>query len=146
MRAYEIHTFQNGRWKIDSVFDDKELALFEAQRMEGSGRFSGVRVVEEAFDENNQKTSARTIFRGSKATKANQNERRAGAPTQSRQEAEIERRRKAARDAERRRIQARKAKKKRDQSNPYRLISILLLLMLLGLGALYALEHLRTVL
>lgn len=143
MRAYEIHTFQNGRWKIDSVFDDKELALFEAQRMEGSGRFSGVRVVEEAFDENDQKTSARTIFRGSKATQANQNDHRTA--VRSRQEAEIERRRKAARDAERRRTQARKAKEKRDQSNPYRLISIFLLLLLLGLGALYALEHLRGV-
>ena len=70
MRAYEIHTFQNGRWKIDSIFDDKELAMFEAHRMDGSGRFSGVRVVEEAFDARNNKTSARTIFRGSKAATA----------------------------------------------------------------------------
>jgi hypothetical protein len=58
-----------------------------------------------------------------------------------RQEAEIERRRKAARDAERRRVQLREAKK--NAANPYRLISILLLLISLGLGALYALERLR---
>ncbi len=144
MRAYEIHTFRNGRWKIDSVFDDKELALFEAHRMDGSGRFSGVRVVEEAFDENDNKTSARTIFRGSKATQANQKD--ANTKSRSRQDAEIERRRKAARDAERRRIQQRKAKKKRDETNPYRLATILLLLALFGLGALYTLEHLRNTL
>ena len=96
------------------------------------------------FDERNNKTSARTIFRGSKADQANQ--RDANTKTQSRKDAEIERRRKAARDAERRRIQQRKAKKKRDESNPYRLATILLLLVLFGLGALYALEHLRNVL
>ena len=135
MRAYEIHTFQSGRWKIDSVFDDKELALFEANRMDESGRYSGVRVVEEAFSEQNRKSRARTIFRGTKVTKANENDLNA------RQEAEIERRRKAARDAERRRVQLREAKK--NAANPYRLISILLLLISLGLGALYALERLR---
>ncbi len=91
MRAFEIHTYQNGRWKIDSVFDDKELALFEAKRMEDSARFSGVRVVEEAFDENNNKTSARTIYRGSKADQSNQKDLKAN--TQARQEVEIERRR-----------------------------------------------------
>ncbi len=109
MKAFEIHTFINGRWKIDSVFDDKELALFEAQRMDKSSRYSGVRVVEEAFDERSNKTSTRTIFRGTKATQANEKDL--------------------------------KAKKK--ETNPYRLISILLLLVALGLGALYALERLR---
>ncbi len=142
MRAFEIHTYQNGRWKIDSVFDDKELALFEARRMEDSARFSGVRVVEEAFDQNNNKTSARTIYRGSKADQSNKKELKAN--TQARQEAEIERRRKSARDAERGRIKKRKAKK--NEFNPYRLISIFLLLVVLGLGALYALEHLRVTL
>ncbi len=139
MRAFEIHTFRNGRWKIDSIFDDKELALFEAQRMDGSGRYLGVRVVEEAFDENDRKTSARTIFRGTKA--AQSNEKALKAKSRAREEVEIERRRKTARDAERRRVLLHKAKKK--ESNPYRLISLLLLLVLLGLGALYAQEQLR---
>lgn len=64
MRAFEIHTFQGGKWKIDSVFDDRDLAVFEAQRMEGSKRYLGVRVVEETFDEKTQQTAARTIYRG----------------------------------------------------------------------------------
>ena len=141
MKAFEIHTFQSGRWKIDSIFDDKELALFEAKRMDGSGRFSGVRVVEEAFDESNNKTSARTIYRGTKAAKSNKEDLQAKLAV--RQEAALKSR--AAREAERRRAQQRKAKKKK-QSNPYRLISILLLLAVIGLGALYALERLRHVL
>ena len=142
MRAFEIHTFQSGRWKIDSVFDDKELALFEAQRMDGSGRYPGVRVIEEAFDEQDTNFSARTIFRGTKASQTNNKDRKV--KTQARQEAETDRRRKSARDAERRRVQLREARK--NAANPYRLISILLLLVALGLGALYALERLRNTL
>ena len=156
MRTYEIHTLRNGRWKIDSVFDDKELALFEAQRMDGSGRYPGVRVIEEAFDEQDTNFSARTIFRGTKASqtnkKASRTSRKASqtnnkdrkAKTQARQEAEMDRRRKSARDAERCRVQLREARK--NAANPYRLISILLLLVALGLGALYALERLRNTL
>ena len=89
MKAFEIHTFRDGRWKIDSIFDDRELALYEAQRMDGSGRYSGVRVVEEAFDENDKKTSARTIFRGTKAAQSNEKDLKA--KSRARQEVEIER-------------------------------------------------------
>ena len=64
MRAFEIHTFQGGKWKIDSIFDDRDLAVFEAQRMEGSKRHLGIRVVEETFDENTQQTAVRTIYKG----------------------------------------------------------------------------------
>ena len=38
MKAFEIYTYQSSKWKIDSVFDDRDLALFEAQRMDESGR------------------------------------------------------------------------------------------------------------
>jgi hypothetical protein len=134
-RTFEIHIFQGGRWKIDSVFDDRELALFEAQRMDGSGRYSGVRVVEESVHGRTRKALSRTIFRGNNVTRANEND------LEARQEAEIERRRKAARDAERRRIQQRESRK--NEANPYRLISIFLLLVSIGFGALYALEKLR---
>ncbi len=139
MRSYEIHTFQKGRWKIDSIFDDRELALFEAQRMDESARYSGVRVVEEAFDDNNTKTRARTIFRGTKA--AQSNKKALKAKSLARQEVAIERRRKAARDAERRRAQQRKARK--DEANPYRLLSILMFLVALAFGVLYGLEQLH---
>lgn len=64
MKAFEIHTFQGGKWKIDSIFDDRDLAMFEAQRIDSSNRYSGVRVVEEVFDESSEQTSVKTIFRG----------------------------------------------------------------------------------
>ncbi len=67
MRAFEIHTFHNGKWKIDSVFDDRDLALFEAGRMESSSRHAGVRVIEETFDEDSQECKTRTIYKGEKS-------------------------------------------------------------------------------
>jgi hypothetical protein len=66
MKAFEIHTYQGGRWKIDSVFDDRDLAVFEAQRMDVSGRYPGIRVVEETFHEASNETTNRTMFRGNK--------------------------------------------------------------------------------
>ncbi|MEE8334685.1 MAG: hypothetical protein V3R85_12635 [Alphaproteobacteria bacterium] len=41
--------------------------MFEAKRMDDGNRFSGVRVVEETFDESTQETITRTIFRGGRA-------------------------------------------------------------------------------
>ncbi len=66
MRAFEIHTYRGGKWKIDSVFDDRDLALFEAGRMETSSRFAGVRVIEENFNEDTQEVTTKTIYRGRK--------------------------------------------------------------------------------
>lgn len=90
MRAFEIHTFHNGRWKIDSVFDDRDLALFEAGRMESSSRYVGVRVIEENFDEDSQECTTRTIYRGAKTgqttparKKAPRQDARSGAPAKS---------------------------------------------------------------
>ena len=67
MKAFEIQTFAAGKWRIDSVFDDRELAMFEARRIDQSTRYAGVRVVEETFDESSQLSTTRTIFRGGSA-------------------------------------------------------------------------------
>ena len=71
MKAFEIHTYQSGKWRIDSVFDDRDLALFEAQRMDESGRYTGIRVIEEIYVESTQETKTRTISRGSKVEAVN---------------------------------------------------------------------------
>lgn len=69
MKAYEIHTHRQGNWKMDSVFDDRNLALHEAQKADESNRYSGVRVVEETYDETTNQTTTRVIFRGGWADK-----------------------------------------------------------------------------
>ena len=64
MRAFEIHTFREGQWKVDSVYDDRELAMHEARKVDENGRYAGVRVIEEKYDESSDLTTTRTIFRG----------------------------------------------------------------------------------
>lgn len=64
--VYEIHTCRQGAWKIDSVFDDRELAVQEAERMARTQRYSEVRAVEESLDEDTQRSVTRTIFRASR--------------------------------------------------------------------------------
>lgn len=71
MKIFEIHVYRGGNWTIDSIFDDLDLALCEAERMDRGGRFSAVRVVEETFDEQTEKSRTRTVFRSTKADKIN---------------------------------------------------------------------------
>ena len=71
MVVFEIHTFREGVWKIDSVFDDKDLAVNEAQRMERSSRYSAIRVVEESFDEVTEKGNTRNVYRSTKVDRVN---------------------------------------------------------------------------
>ena len=71
LRVFEIHTYRSGTWKIDSVFDDRDLALMVAERVDHSSRFPAVRVVEETFDDESQQGGTRTIYRSNKADKIN---------------------------------------------------------------------------
>ena len=49
--SYELHTWENGVWKVQLVFDDKQEALIEARRIEEGVRPRETRVVEEECDE-----------------------------------------------------------------------------------------------
>ena len=69
--SYELQTFLRGAWKIDSIYDDREIAIFEAQRLQATGRFAGIRVVEEKFDSEAGKSVIRTVFRASKTEAEN---------------------------------------------------------------------------
>jgi hypothetical protein len=63
--AYELHSFSGGRWKIQGFFDDRDLAISEAHRMEAAHRFPAVRVVEERFDAQVGGYKSRTVYRSS---------------------------------------------------------------------------------
>lgn len=141
LRAYEIHTFAGGKWKIDSVFDDRDLALFEASRMEESGRHAGVRVIEEEFDESTQKTRVRTIYRGSKLDSNNAAALEKAKETRiavAQQKAEI------AQHKARKRVEAVQRKKRR-QTNPFRLVGLFTAITLLGVCAVIGLRFLYAV-
>ncbi len=63
LTVFEIHTLKGGSWKIDSIFDDRELAVMEGERVGRSRGFEEVRVVEETFDEETELGGIRTIYR-----------------------------------------------------------------------------------
>jgi hypothetical protein len=69
--SFELHTYTGGVWKIDSVYDDRQIAVYEAQRLHAGGRYSAVRVVEERFDGESGKITSKTVFRASKTEPAN---------------------------------------------------------------------------
>src|SRR5271157_80572 len=66
MVAFELQTYQGGSWKIDSMFDDRDLAIMEAQRLGKSDRYSAVRLIEEVYNPETQNSTSRTIFRTSR--------------------------------------------------------------------------------
>ena len=62
MSAYELQVYQNGGWQFDSYFDDRGMVISEAERLDAAGRYLGVRVLEESFNEQKQSSSYRTVF------------------------------------------------------------------------------------
>jgi len=69
--SFELQTYTGGVWKIDSVYDDREIALFEAKRVHESGRYSAVRVIEERYNHASGNYVLKTVFRASKTEAAN---------------------------------------------------------------------------
>jgi len=67
MIAYELHTLRNGRWKMDSVFDDRDLAISQATQADDRKRYASLRLIEENFDEATETATTRVIFRGGTA-------------------------------------------------------------------------------
>lgn len=132
MRAFEIHTYQDGKWKIDSVFDDRELALFEARRVDQGSRYSGVRVVEENYDEGTALTTTKTIFRGGNVDRVER----------ARKAAQAHRPRAGGTQGSREPARKRRARKKSNPTNLVIPVIILCILVLAGLAALFGLQQL----
>ena len=136
IKAFEIHTFQSGKWKIDSVFDDRDLALFEAQRMDESDQYTGIRVIEEIYVESTQETKTRTIFRGSKVEQANAEQLQKAKQTRANA---AKAKKKPQGDVAQRKAAAKRRKVKK-KSNPVRLIVITLIIAIAAGGAMFGLQ------
>jgi hypothetical protein len=138
MKAFEIHTFHNGRWKVDSIFDDRELALFEAKRITSGGRHLGVRVVEEDFTGRSKRSVVRTIFHSSRVADAKRQVQQQRQP-EDRATMVLSRRPPKRAGASSGRARA----KRHEPLNPYRLIGILVLVLGFGVAALMGLRVLQ---
>ena len=45
MTDYAVHTFDGEEWSLDSLFDERELAIYEAHTLLGKRIYDNVRVV-----------------------------------------------------------------------------------------------------
>lgn len=68
MQSFELQTLDRGKWRTDSVYDDRTLAITQAERVNEGRRYVGIRVVEEIYDEATNMTKCRTLFRGGTGT------------------------------------------------------------------------------
>lgn len=62
MKTYELQTFLKGRWVIQSTFPDRDDAMREAKKRMQNRRYPGVRVTEEVYDEDTNRSRTRSIF------------------------------------------------------------------------------------
>ncbi len=60
--SYELLSFRGGSWVIESVFDQKDVALQEARRLLEGRHQKGVKVIEETYDADTDNTRARIVF------------------------------------------------------------------------------------
>lgn len=63
---FEVHALRNGKWKIDSVMDDKELATEAAKALARRNGVEAVRVVREMYNDKKGEFARRTIFHTSR--------------------------------------------------------------------------------
>ena len=131
--SYEIQLYQAGAWKINAIFDDAELALFEARRMVDSRRYGSIRVVKEVFDDNSGNVTTRTIFRDTTVDK--HNDRRVSQDASVLKAAMADRRKREFDKAERRRLN------KQIKLRPIRLFVILFALAGMAIGAMIGLRY-----
>lgn len=68
--SYEVYAHKGGNWNIDSVYDDKAEAMYEAKQLLDSRYSTGVKVIEERFDDETGDTASKIIFQQVKGSAA----------------------------------------------------------------------------
>ncbi len=60
--SYEVLASRGDNWMIESVFDDRNVALYEARTLLDSRHLKAVKVIQETYDDETDRTITRTIF------------------------------------------------------------------------------------
>jgi hypothetical protein len=66
MTTFEIYSFKNGDWMIDSVHDDKQMALHQARMLLESPHHMAIRVLQEVYDDEADKSMSSVVFKQQK--------------------------------------------------------------------------------
>ena len=68
--SFEILTYKNGNWMVDSVHDDKTSAVHQARLLLDGRHHNAVRVMEESYDEATDKAMSKVVFSKKKSDEA----------------------------------------------------------------------------
>ena len=71
--SYEVLSTRGDSWTIESVYDDRDVALYEARSLRENRHLKAVKVIQEIYDDETDRTISRTIFneaRGAAKAKA----------------------------------------------------------------------------
>ena len=60
--SFEVYSLRGGHWNLDSVYDDRGLALDEARHLLKRRHQKSVKVVKENYDDETNKSIPTTIF------------------------------------------------------------------------------------
>jgi hypothetical protein len=60
--SFELYFSRQGRWLLDSLYDDKEMAVYEARKLLRRGGCEAVRVIEERFDADSGEARSSIVF------------------------------------------------------------------------------------
>ena len=60
--SYEVLSTRGDNWTIESVYDDREAAMYEARTLLDNRHLKAVKVVQETYDDEADRTITKTIF------------------------------------------------------------------------------------
>ena len=64
--SFEIYSFKNGHWMLDSVHDDKNMAIHQGRMLSASPHHMAVRVIEERYDPDSDQSASKIIYKEKK--------------------------------------------------------------------------------
>ncbi len=129
--AFEVQCFKSGRWEIRSIFDDRHTALAEADRLERRG-IKRLRVVQERMDGECELVHSRTIYQSGTLEEGDSSSKVKKLKSAKGQ---------AANDEETPvNVPQPKARRASDKDSMPRLVVTAVLLLAVGVGALFALR------
>lgn len=64
--SYEIYSFKNGDWMLDSVHDDKNMAIHQGRMLISSPHHMAIRVIEESYDDVSDQSVSKIVYKEQK--------------------------------------------------------------------------------
>jgi hypothetical protein len=64
--SFEIYSFKGGNWMLDSVHDDKNMAIHQGRMLISSPHHMAIRVIQETYDDATDNTTSKIIYKEQK--------------------------------------------------------------------------------